>query len=75
MKINENCCNTTVKFSSLSKGDVFKCADNGAYYMKTETVMDMENRTCVAVCLNDGMMVVIRPTDMVHVVDCELTVK
>lgn len=75
MKINENGRNAAVKFSFLSNGDVFQCADNGAYYMKTETVMDMDNRTCVAVCLNDGMMVVILPTDMVHVVNCELTIK
>lgn len=75
MNIRKTTLNKRVAFGSLSKGTVFKTAENNAYYMKTDTVVDLDANICTAVLLNDGTMIRFHTQDIVIVVDCELCVQ
>lgn len=73
MKINDTRKTYAVEFSTLKCGTVFIVGAVSEYYMKTEEVKDDD--TLNAVCLNDGEMVYCHNSDLVIVIDCELTVK
>ena len=74
MKILKFPSTNNVSFCSLEKGTVFKTAENNAYYMKTEMVIDADGVVCNAMLLNDGTMMRFQGNDMVHIVDCELII-
>lgn len=75
MNIRKTTSNKRVTFGSLSKGTVFKTAENNAYYMKTDAAITTDTIICTAVLLNDGTMISFRSQDLVYVVDCELCVQ
>lgn len=73
MKINDNSAARKIDFAKLDQGTVFEYA--GSYYMKTETVNDGMNMPCNAVNVINGSMVLFASHSLIHVVDCELTIK
>lgn len=73
MKINDNSAAKKIDFAKLDRGTVFEYA--GSYYMKTETVTDAMHMPCNAVNVIDGGMVFFNSDNLIHVLDCELTIK
>lgn len=74
MKITKSPSTCRVPFCSLDKGTVFKTAENNAYYMRTEMVIDADANVCNATLLNDGTMIRFDGSDIVQIVDCELII-
>ena len=73
MKIADNSAAKKVDFEALDQGTVFEYA--GSYYMKTETVADALSLKCNAVNVIDGSMARFDSYNLIHVIDCELTIK
>ena len=73
MKVVDNSAAKQINFEELLRGTVFEYA--GSYYMKTETVSDPLSLKCNAVNVINGEMTRFDSHNLIHVINCELTIK